>query len=143
MRKSLLGFFGQLFTIPCENMLLIRRHRYWQWMTANLGTYCFEQGRIIIVLQLLWHRTSVFAVSSKNCSNLVALHHKQGVLRSYSTLDPSTYSNLDPSTYSNLDLSTYSNLPVDPSTTERVIIHSKKLFFLNKNTSLRQIYGTP
>ena len=72
-----------------------------------MNTYCFEQGKIFIVLQLLWLRTLVFAVSSKGLLQFSCLAQAMD-LRSYSNLDPSTYSTLDPSTYSTLDQSTYS-----------------------------------
>lgn len=58
-------------------------------MLHNLGLCsalaAFELGGIFIVLHLLWHRASVLTVSSED---LLVFYNKQGVLRTWSNLDP-------------------------------------------------------
>ena len=53
-------------------------------LTLKLRLLAFKQGGIFIVSHLLWHGTSVFAVSSDGLSHLVALYDRQMVLRFYS-----------------------------------------------------------
>jgi hypothetical protein len=48
----------------------------------------FDQGGIFIVPHLLWHRTSVFPVSSEGPLHLVAFYDTHGMWRIYSNPDP-------------------------------------------------------
>jgi hypothetical protein len=53
-----------LFYVPLKNFSLMWRRHHCQWRAIKISL-CFEQGGIFIVSHLLWHRTSVFPVSSE------------------------------------------------------------------------------
>jgi hypothetical protein len=80
------------FYVPLKNFSLIWKRHHCRWMAAKcrpmLGAQGLSAGGIFIVPHLMWHRTSVFLVSSEGPPHLVSSYNTRGMWRIYSKPDP-------------------------------------------------------